>query len=88
MDYKQLFEKAIEDLCKEREQHEHTIAETVIKQIELQPLKPDSVYVVKFKYNIHPLEMHTLIEKLNKTTKGQNIVFIPSCEAFEIIGEQ
>lgn len=87
MDYKQLFEYAVEDLCKEREQHNHTIAEAIVKQVELQPLKPDSIYVVKFRYNIKPYEMNNFLEKLNNMTKDKNIAFIPSCDYFEIVGE-
>ena len=87
MDYKQLFEEANEDLYKEREQHNHTIAEAIVKQVELQPLKPDSVYVVKFKYNIKPYEMGELLRKLNEATESKNITFIPSCDYFEIVGE-
>lgn len=85
MEYKELFEKAIKDLCKEREQHDNTITEAIVKQVELQPLKPDSVYVVKFKYAITPHEMSKFIEELNDRTKNKNITFIPSCEQFEIM---
>lgn len=88
MDYKRLFEDAVEDLCKEREQHNHKIAEAIVKQVELQPLKPDSVYVIKFRYNIKPYEMGNFLEKLNSMAKDKNIVFIPSCEQFEIVGEK
>ena len=87
MDYEQLFEKAIKDLCKEREQHNNTITEAIVKQVELQPLKPDSVYVVKFRYDIVPYEMGKFIEKINSMAKDKNITFIPSCEQFEIVGE-
>ena len=84
MDYKQLFEQAINTLCEERQQHEHEIVETIVKQVELQPLKPDSVYVVKFRYDIKPCEMGKFLEKLNNITKDKNITFVPSCEYFEI----
>lgn len=86
MDYEQLFEKAIKALCEEREQHNNTITEAIVKQVELQPLKPDSVYVVKFRYDITPYEMSKFIEKLNNMAKDKNITFIPSCEQFEIVG--
>lgn len=86
MDYKQLFEQAINTLCEERRQHEHEVVETIIKQVELQPLKPDSVYVVKFKHNIKPSEIGNLLRKLNEATKNKNITFIASCDYFEIVG--
>lgn len=87
MDYKQLFEQAINTLCEERRQHEHEVVETIVKQVELQPLKPDSVYVVKFKHNIKPSEIGNLLRKLNEATKSKNITFIASCDYFEIVGE-
>lgn len=86
MDYKQLFEQAINTLCEERRQHEHEVVETIIKQVELQPLKPDSVYVVKFKHNIKPSEIGNLLRKLNEATKSKNITFIANCDYFEIVG--
>lgn len=87
MDYKQLFEKTIEDLCKEREEHNHTIAEAIVKQVELQPLKPDSVYVVKFQEGADLNHINEIIRVLTERTKDKNIVFIPSCDYFEIAGE-
>lgn len=87
MDYKQLFEQAINTLCEERRQHEHEVVETIVKQVELQPLKPDSVYVVKFKHHIKPSEIGNLLRKLNEATKSKNITFIASCDYFEIVGE-
>ena len=87
MDYKQLFEQAINTLCEERRQHEHEVVETIVKQVELQPLKPDSVYVVKFKHNIKPSEIGNLLRKLNEATKSKNITFIANCDYFEIVGE-
>lgn len=87
MDYKQLFEQAINTLCEERRQHEHEVVETIVKQVELQPLKPDSVYVVKFRYDITPYEMGKFLEKLNNMAKDKNITFVPSCDYFEIMGE-
>lgn len=86
MDYKQLFEQAINTLCEERRQHEHEVVETIVKQVELQPLKPDSVYVVKFKHNVKPSEIGNLLRKLNEATKSKNITFIASCDYFEIVG--
>ena len=86
MDYKQLFEQAINTLCEERRQHEHEVVETIVKQVELQPLKPDSVYVVKFKHNIKPSEIGNLLRKLNEATKSKNITFIANCDYFEIVG--
>lgn len=86
MDYKQLFEQAINTLCEERKQHEQEVVETIIKQVELQPLKPDSVYVVKFKHNIKPSEIGNLLRKLNDATKSKNITFIANCDYFEIVG--
>lgn len=87
MDYKQLFEQVINTLCEERRQHEHEVVETIVKQVELQPLKPDSVYVVKFKHNIKPSEIGNLLRKLNEATKSKNITFIASCDYFEIVEE-
>lgn len=86
MDYKQLFEQAINTICEERRQHEHEVVETIVKQVELQPLKPDSVYVVKFKHNIKPSEIGNLLRKLNEATKTKNITFVASCDYFEIVG--
>lgn len=86
MDYKQLFEQAINTLCEERRQHEHEVVETIVKQVELQPLKSDSVYVVKFKHNIKPSEIGNLLRKLNEATKTKNITFVASCDYFEIVG--
>ena len=87
MDYKQLFEQAINTLCEERRQHEHEVVKTIVKQVELQPLKPDNVYVVKFKHNIKPSEISNLLRKLNEATKTKNITFVASCDCFEIVGE-
>lgn len=87
MEYKELFEKAIKDLCEEREQYNNTITEAIVKQVELQPLKPDSVYKVKFRYDITPYEMGKFLEKLNSMAKDKNITFVPSCDYFEIVGE-
>lgn len=84
MDYEEMFHYTIKQLCKERQQHEHEIVETIVRQVELQPLKPDSVYVVKFRYNIKPYEMGKFLEKLNNIAKDKNITFVPSCEYFEI----
>lgn len=86
MDYKQLFEQAINTICEERRQHEHEVVETIVKQVELQPLKPDSVYVVKFKHHIKPSEIGNLLRKLNEATKSKNITFIANCDYFEIVG--
>lgn len=85
--YEKLYRHVIEQLCKEREQHEHEIVETIVKQVELQPLKPDSIYKVKFRYDITPYEMGKFLEKLNNMAKDKNIAFIPSCDYFEIVGE-
>lgn len=85
--YEKLYHHVIEQLCKERRQHEHEVVETIVKQVELQPLKPDSVYVVKFKHNIKPSEIGNLLRKLNEATKSKNITFIASCDYFEIVGE-
>lgn len=86
MDYKQLFEQAINTLCEERRQHEHEVVETIVKQVELQPLKPDSIYKVKFRYDITSYEMSKFLEKLNNMAKDKNITFVPSCDYFEIVG--
>lgn len=85
--YEKLYHHTIEQLCKERQQHEHEIAEAIVKQVELQPLKPDSVYVVKFRYDITPYEMGKFLEKLNNMAKDKNITFVPSCDYFEIVEE-
>lgn len=85
--YEKLYHYAIEQLCKERQQHENEIIETTVKQIELQPLKPDSAYKVKFRYDITPYEMGKFLKKLNNMAKDKNITFIPSCDYFEIVGE-
>lgn len=85
--YEKLYHHAIEQLCKERQQHEHEIVGTTIKQIELQPLKPDSVYKVKFQDGASMDNIGQVIKILNEQCKDRNIVFVPSCDYFEIIGE-
>ena len=88
MDYKQLFEQAINTLCEERRQHEHEVVEAIVKQIELQPLKPNSVYKVKFQEGATLNNVNQVIRFLNEKTKDNNITFIPSCDYFEIMGEE
>lgn len=46
--YEKLYNYTIEQVCKERQKHENEIIEATVKQIEVQPLKPNSVYIVKF----------------------------------------
>ena len=86
--YKKLYHYTIEQLCKERQQHEHEIVETIVKQVELQPLKPDSVYKVKFQDGATLNNVNQVIRFLNEKTKDNNITFIPSCDYFEIMGEE
>lgn len=85
--YKKLFREAINQLCKEREEHKNERIEALISKVEVSPLKPDSVYVVKFNYDIDPIELGRFMERLNSSTSFKNIVFIPSCKMIEIIGD-
>lgn len=85
--YEKLCDYTIKQLCKERQQHENEVIETTISQIELQPLKPDSVYKVKFQKGASIDNVGQVIKVLNKQCKDRNIVFVPNCDYFEIIGE-
>lgn len=85
--YETLYHYTIEQLCKECQHHENEVIETIISQIELQPLKPDSVYKVKFQKGASIDNVGQVIKVLNKQCKDRNIVFVPSCDYFEIIGE-
>ena len=61
--------------------------ELIIKQLELQPLKPNSVYRVKFYKDASIQDVGRIIKILNEQCKHQNITFIPSCDYFEIVEE-
>lgn len=86
--YEKLYHHAIEQLCRERQQHEHEIVETTVKQIELQPLKPDSAYRVKFQNGSTLNNVNEVIKWLNEQCKDKNIVFVPSCDYFEIVEDK
>lgn len=58
-----------------------------INPIELQPLKENSVYVVKFSKDLDIQHVGKILNYLNDLTKDKNIIFIPSCGYFEIKGE-
>lgn len=87
MDYEQLFHHTIEQLCQERKQHENEIIEAAVKQIVARPLCPNSVYKVKFQEGATLDNINQVIRFLNEKTKDNNIIFIPSCDYFEIVEE-
>lgn len=58
-----------------------------INPVELQPLKENSVYVVKFSKDSDIQYVGKILNCLNNLTKDKNITFISSCGYFEIKGE-
>lgn len=85
--YEKLYHYTIEQLCQERKQHENEIIEATVKQIVAQPLKPNSVYIVKFQEGATLDNVNQVIRHLNERTKEKDITFIPSCDYFQIIGD-
>lgn len=84
--YRQLYKQTIEQLCEERKQHEKERAEIIVKQVELQPLKPDSVYIVTFPEDSTIETINNVCRVLNELGKHKDISFVPSCHAFKIKG--
>ena len=82
--YKELFENTMRKLLKEQEERKKERVETIIKTVELQPLKNNSIYVVKFNYDIGIEEMNSCINYLNQKGAQNKITFIPSCSQIEI----
>lgn len=82
--YKKLFEDTMQELIEEKEKRKNERIEIIVKTVELQPLKNNSVYAVKFNYNIGLDEINSCINYLNQEGKKNQITFIPSCSQFQI----
>lgn len=82
--YKELFEDTMRKLLKEQEEREKERMETIVKTVELQPLRNNSTYIVKFDYDITPDIINSYIGYLNKQGEKNQIIFIPSHSKAEI----